>query len=90
MVDGPARRVLAALDELRPLLRDPSEREARRLGWGMARTYQAALLCEAAGWALDKHGDARAVTALALLASGPLVGPDPGVDDHALGRLAFD
>ena len=47
--------------------------EARRLAWGMARTYQAALLCEAAGWALDKHGDRRTATAAALFTAEPLV-----------------
>jgi alkylation response protein AidB-like acyl-CoA dehydrogenase len=90
LLHGPAARVRAALADLRPLLRDPSEGEARRLAWGMARAYQAALLCESAAWALDKHGDDRAAAALAVFASRPLTGPDPGVDAGALGRLAFD
>ena len=89
LIDGPAARVLAALDELRPMLADPREEEARRIGWGMARTYQAALLCEAAGWALDKHGDDRAATALGLFTAEPLVGEEPPADPDALGRLAF-
>jgi hypothetical protein len=44
---------------------------------------------EAAGWALDKHGDPNAAAELALLTARPLVGTDPGVPDEALGRLAF-
>jgi hypothetical protein len=56
----------------------------------MARTYQAALLCEAAGWALDKKGDARVATAAALYTAQPLVGPDTPATDDELGALAFD
>lgn len=88
-LDASAERVLAALGELRGSVRDPAEGSARRIAWGMARAYQAALLVEAAGWALDKHGDANAATALALLTARPLVGEDPGVDGDALGQLAF-
>jgi hypothetical protein len=89
LIDGPAARVLSARDALGSLLAEPSEGEARRIAWGMARTYQAALLCEAAGWALDKHGDRSAASALALAVARPLVGDDPGVEDDALGELAF-
>ena len=89
LIDGPAARVLAALDELRPMLAEPSEPRARRIGWGMARTYQAALLCQAAGWALDVYGDDGAATALGLFTAEPLVGEEPPGDPDALGRLAF-
>ena len=89
LIDGPAARVLAALDELRPMLAEPSEPRARRIGWGMARTYQAALLCQAAGWALDVYGDDGAATALGLFTAEPLVGEEPPGDPNALGRLAF-
>lgn len=89
LLDGPAARVLDGLAALRPMLAEPREEDARRIGWGMARTYQAALLCEVAGWALDKHGDDGAATALGLLTSEPLVGEESPVDPDALGRLAF-
>ncbi|HEX6262532.1 MAG TPA: acyl-CoA dehydrogenase family protein [Actinomycetota bacterium] len=89
ILEEPAARVLAALETLRPMLAEPSEPQARRLAWGMARTYQAALLCEAAAWALETHGDDRAATALRLFSSEPLVGEEPPADPDALGRLAF-
>jgi alkylation response protein AidB-like acyl-CoA dehydrogenase len=84
-----SRRVQAAIWTLRPLLAAPDEADGRRLAWGMARTYQAALLCEAAGWELDKHGDVRAATAANLFSAEPLVGPDPAADEAALESLAF-
>lgn len=86
----PARATLRALDELRPFLAAPDEANARRIAWGMARTYEAALLCRAAGWALDKKGDARPATAAALFTAEPLVGPEPPADDEAMAALAFD
>jgi alkylation response protein AidB-like acyl-CoA dehydrogenase len=84
----PSRAALAALEQLKQLLREPEERYARRIGWGMARAYEAALLCEAAGWAIDKKGDTRPATAAQMFASEPLVGPDIPNDDD-LGALAF-
>jgi acyl-CoA dehydrogenase len=75
---------------LKPLLAEPEERDARRIAWGMARAYQAALLCEAAGWALDKKGDARVATAAALFTSEPLVAAHVSASDDELGSLAFD
>lgn len=83
-----SRRVLSALDELRVMLAEPREEEARRLGWAMARTYEAALLCEAGGWALDKHGDRRTATAADVFTREPLIGPDLAPED-ALAELAF-
>lgn len=85
-LEGPRAAVRQALDDLKRI--EPGERTARRLAWGMARTYQAALLCEAAAWAIDRHGDARAATAAAVFASEPLVGADLPADDD-LGALAF-
>ena len=91
LISDAARTVLAARDELRELLREPSVGDARRLAWGMARTYQGALLCEAAGWSLDKHGDRRAATAAALFTAEPLLGPRPALEDEGdLAALAFD
>ena len=71
------------------MLAEAAEENARRIAWGMARTYQAALLCEAAGWALDKKGDARTATAAALFAAEPLIGAEPPVGDDEMGELAF-
>ncbi len=91
LIADASRAVLAARDGLRELLAEPTEAEARRLAWGMARTYQGALLCEAAGWALDKHGDRRTATAAALFTSEPMLDDRPPVDDEAdLAALAFD
>jgi acyl-CoA dehydrogenase len=81
--------VAAAAEELKPMLAEPKEEEARRIAWGMARTYQAALLCDAAGWALDKKGDARTATAAAMFAAEPLIGAEPAVGDDEMGALAF-
>lgn len=88
LLDAPRATIASALQTLQTI--EPDERNARRLGWGMARTYEAALLCEAAGWALDKKGDPRAATALAMFTADPLVGADLPADDDALGALAFD
>lgn len=82
-------RIRATLTELRPLVREPVPDEARRLGWGMARTYQAAVLANQAGWALRTHADPRSATALSvLLDSGPLLDPPSGADSPALAALA--
>ncbi|MFA5889580.1 MAG: acyl-CoA dehydrogenase family protein [Actinomycetota bacterium] len=89
LIAGPARAVRDATVSLRQMMLEAHEGAARRIAWGMARTYEAALLCEAAGWALDKKGDARAATAAALFTSEPLVGPGVPVDDAELGALAF-
>ncbi len=88
-LEEPARRVLEALDVLKPMMAEASVENGRRLGWGMARTYQAALLCEAAGWSIAKDGDERTATAARLFSADPLVGPDPGPDDDAVKNLAF-
>ncbi|MGZ4121394.1 MAG: acyl-CoA dehydrogenase family protein [Actinomycetota bacterium] len=90
LIAGPARAVAAAAGTLKPMLAEPAEADARRIAWGMARTYQAALLCEAAGWALDKKADARTATAATLFTSEPLIGAEPPVGDEDLGALAFD
>ncbi|HEX9773996.1 MAG TPA: acyl-CoA dehydrogenase family protein [Actinomycetota bacterium] len=83
----PSRAVLAARDELAALLAEPVEQNARRIAWGMARTYQAALLCEAAGWALGRGERAPAIAARMMTAEPLVEGPLPADDD--LGALAF-
>ena len=86
---GGLAAVRAAAGELRRLLAvPPEEAGARRLAWGMARTYQAALLASAARWALEVHGDARAATAARVFCAGPLLDP-PDPDGADLGELAF-
>ncbi len=85
-----ARAVLAAAERLRPMVLEPDPADARRLAWGMARTYQAALLCASAGWALDKYGDSRTATAATLFTSRPLVTASPAVEPGDLAGLAFD
>lgn len=87
LLEGPRHAVRTALDELKRI--EPGEDTARRLGWGMARTYQAALLCEAAAWALKDGRGARTATAAQVFTAEPLVGADPGVGPDALGELAF-
>ncbi|HLF70320.1 MAG TPA: acyl-CoA dehydrogenase family protein [Actinomycetota bacterium] len=84
-----AAKVLAATDQLASLMTSADESSARRLAWGMARTYQAALLHHAAGWELDKHGDATASAAARTFASQALIdeGSDLSMDETA--ELAF-
>jgi alkylation response protein AidB-like acyl-CoA dehydrogenase len=89
LIADASRRTLAAADELRRVLARADEGSIRRLAWGMARTYQGALLCEAAGWALDKLGDRRTAAAAALFTAEPLVAPDAEVEDEDLAGLAF-
>jgi hypothetical protein len=89
LIAGSARAVAAAASDLKTMLAEATEEKARRIAWGMARTYQAALLCEAAGWALDKKGDARTATASALFTSEPLITAEPPVGDDEMRALAF-
>lgn len=84
---GPRHAVHVALDELKTI--EPGEDTARRIAWGMARTYEAALLCEHAAWSLENGRGRRAATAAQLFTSQSLVGADPGVGPEALDELAF-
>src|SRR5207237_3698715 len=59
LIAGTARIVAKAAEDLTPMLAEPKEEEARRTAWGMARKYQAALLCSAAGRVVIQLGDAR-------------------------------
>lgn len=86
-LEGPRHAVRAALDELKKI--EPGEDTARRIAWGMARTYEAALLCEHAAWSLNNGRGARAATAAVVFTSEPLVGADPGIGPDALDELAF-
>jgi hypothetical protein len=89
LIAEPARVVATAVGQLGTMIAEAEESHARRIAWGMARTYQAALLCEAAGWALDKKGDARAATAATLFTAEPLIAAATAVSDDELADLAF-
>ncbi len=83
-------RIEAALDTLVPLIIDPSEDEARRLAWGMARTLQAALLAEFAEWRLQTRQDRAGLAAAEIFArAGLLDEPMPEEDVATLDALAM-
>lgn len=86
-LEGPRHAVRTALDALKTI--EPGEDTARRIAWGMARTYEAALLCEHAAWSLANGRGARAATAAQVFTAEPLVGADPGAGPEALDELAF-
>lgn len=88
LTSDPVRMVFTAADELRGMLDRIDEGDARRLAWGMARIYQAALLAEAAGWALDKHADARTASALDVFVKQGLIDAPIELGDEALRDLA--
>lgn len=85
-----ARKVLDAASTLSSLLTGFDESDTRRVAWGMARVYQSALMCEAAGWAIDKNGDSRAATALRVFTASPLIGADWNIDHQDIASFAFD
>lgn len=88
-VSATVTKVLSAHDRLSKMILEADEASARHLAWGMARTYQAACLCEAAGWELDKHSDARTATAASIFASRPLIDEEPPATSEELAALAF-
>ncbi|HVF11860.1 MAG TPA: acyl-CoA dehydrogenase family protein [Actinomycetota bacterium] len=85
-----ARKVLDAASTLSSLLTGFDESDTRRVAWGMARVYQGALMCEAAGWAIDKNGDSRAATALRVFTARPLIQADWNIDQQDIASFAFD
>jgi alkylation response protein AidB-like acyl-CoA dehydrogenase len=82
-----ADRVRAVVPELRVLLKDGTD--ARRLAWGLARAYQAALLCATATWARHTDGDTAPATAALLFTNRPLLDPAYEASDDDLTALAF-
>jgi hypothetical protein len=88
--DVVGRRVNEALGVLGRALHEPDEGQARRLAWGMARTYQAALLCEHAAWARTKRGDVRAAAVAEVFTAEPLVPAALSPSAEALAQVAFD
>jgi len=83
---GVVARARAALDQLKPLIAAPDPAQARRIAWGMARTYQAALLAQSAQWSAARD-DASSLAAAELFTREPLVSADVG--DVDLGGLAL-
>jgi hypothetical protein len=83
---GVVARTMAALETLKPLIAAPDPAQARRIAWGMARTYQAALLAEAAQWAAHRE-DASSLAAAELFTRELLVGAD--FTDVNIGALAL-
>jgi hypothetical protein len=79
---GVVARTKAALDQLKPLIAAPDPAQARRIAWGMAKTYQAALLAQAAQWAAARD-DGATLVAAELLTREPLVSADVGDVDLA-------
>ncbi len=78
-----------ALESLVPMINSPREEQARRLAWGMARTFQALLLTEFAEWRLNYYDDGTGVTVARLFAAEGLV--EAGCDESAaaLQAVAF-
>ncbi|WP_435105238.1 acyl-CoA dehydrogenase family protein [Arhodomonas sp. AD133] len=87
---GVRHRLEGALDTLMPLINDPVEAGARRIAWGMAKTYQALLLAEFAEWRFDTHGDRAGFAAAEIFAGDGLVdAPFPNAQSATLDALAF-
>ncbi|KEZ75634.1 acyl-CoA dehydrogenase [Salinisphaera hydrothermalis C41B8] len=88
-LDGVKARIDDAIRQLRPMVAQPKTCDARRLAWGMARTYQALLLAEAAQWQLSCKLDDRGLVAAELFARSPLVEADMSdVPDSMVAGLA--
>jgi acyl-CoA dehydrogenase len=79
---GADAAVRAVLPDLGKLIDQPDPADARRLAWGLARTYQAALLVAQARWS---PADTRAATAAAMFTARPLLDapPQPGLAEIA-------
>jgi alkylation response protein AidB-like acyl-CoA dehydrogenase len=83
-------RIEHALDTLIPMINAPDEAQGRRLAWGMARTYQAILLAEAAAWRLRVKGDRAGIAAAELFSAGGLVPPQAsGAAEDGMEALAM-
>ena len=83
------QHVSRARQLLADLMATPEENDGRRLAWGMARTYQAVLLLEAAAWRQARKADASGWTALRLFMQEPLVPPVLPASIGELAGLAF-
>ncbi|MDN3519134.1 acyl-CoA dehydrogenase family protein [Aquisalimonas lutea] len=84
------QKIESELDVLMPLVNDPREEEARRIGWGMARIYQGVLLAEFAEWKKSAFDDdAGFATAELFCRRGLVDEPFPETDADTAGRMAF-
>ena len=83
------QHVSRARQLLADLMATAEENDGRRLAWGMARTYQAVLLLEAAAWRQARKADASGWTALRLFMQEPLVPPVLPASIGELAGLAF-
>ncbi len=86
---GVRARIEEALEALVPMINTPRESQARRLAWGMARTFQALLLAEFGQWRWQRFQDGTGIAAARLFASQGLVDPACGEAPEALQALAF-
>ncbi|GAA4221228.1 alkylation response protein AidB-like acyl-CoA dehydrogenase [Streptosporangium album] len=82
-VEAAARIIRAAAWDVTS--REPDPAAGREVAWGMARTYQAALLAAQAGWALTALGDGRSAVALETFIAHPLVPPAPHAEARSIG-----
>ena len=88
-LDGVKARIDDAIRQLRPMIAEPEANDARRLAWGMARTFQALLLAEAAQWRLAHKQDNDGIAAAEVFARAPLIEADlSDLPDTALAGLA--
>lgn len=74
---------------LADLMATAEENDGRRLAWGMARTYQAVLLLEAAVWRQAIKADRSGWTALRFFLQAPLVPPALPASVRESAELAF-
>lgn len=82
-------RIEDALESLIPMINSPSEEQARRLAWGMARTFQALLLAEFGAWRWQRFQDSTGITAARLFVNQGLVDSACEETPEALQTLAF-
>ncbi|MHB1594423.1 MAG: acyl-CoA dehydrogenase family protein [Streptosporangiaceae bacterium] len=84
------RAVRAVLPELEHMIADHDPAQARRLAWGLARTYQTVLMIAHARWAATTRGDTRpAITAAMFAGRRPLLDHVPAASASDLADLAF-
>jgi hypothetical protein len=90
-VAAPAERaVREALPVLERMIGGGDPAQARELAWGLARTYEAALLVAQARWAATTMADHRTATAAVVFTARPLVDAPPAAEDDALAAFALE
>jgi alkylation response protein AidB-like acyl-CoA dehydrogenase len=86
---GVRDRIEEALDLLVPMINQPQESQARRLAWGMARTFQALLLAEFGMWRWHQNQDSTGIAAARLFVSQGLVDAVCEEETDVLHAVAF-